>query len=127
MCFGSSISAHSCRIILLGESGGLYCCRLMAWQETLRTLQVYCVFVCVCAFVLSECVCTSSAAGRCSRKHFFLSLFSFQLSHSHLTLQDVDKPHLALWHALDLFTTHQARTKALAASGQPLTQQVCLS
>lgn len=40
VCSGSSITAHTCRILLLGESGGLYCCRLMAWQETLRTLQV---------------------------------------------------------------------------------------
>ena len=61
-CFRSSIAAHSCRIILLGESGGLHCCRLMAWQETLRTLQVCCgVCVCVCVFrgggVYVCCVC----------------------------------------------------------------------
>lgn len=40
VCMSSSISAQASRIILLGESGGMYCCRLMAWQETLRTLQV---------------------------------------------------------------------------------------
>ena len=87
-CFRSSIAAHSCRIILLGESGGLHCCRLMAWQETLRTLQVCCgVCVCVCVFrgggymcvvcVVCVCLCLFVCAIHC---YWFIAGYQTQAS-----------------------------------------------
>eukprot|EP00955_Chlamydomonas_euryale_P015390 164869-Chlamydomonas_euryale.AAC.2 len=34
-----AVAGHGSRVVLLGESGTLYCSRLMSWQERLRTLQ----------------------------------------------------------------------------------------
>ncbi|KAJ9533722.1 hypothetical protein QJQ45_026817, partial [Haematococcus lacustris] len=35
-----AICGQGSRVLVLGASGNVYCCRLMAWQERLRTLQV---------------------------------------------------------------------------------------
>jgi hypothetical protein len=39
VCCPNAVAGHSSRLLLLGGSGAAYCCRLMGWQERLRTLQ----------------------------------------------------------------------------------------